>query len=305
MNRVEILRSIDEITAQHCKGCNRISEELKQRQASQYCLKECDIGAKLQELGQQLSGETLARKSGKQKPQPKPQESKTEEATEMNLTKEQYLSERATGKNRNKICMEHGINPASLYHWLKKWGIKETDAEERVLEEYIASNRPTTSPVTTTAKSAVEPDKPVTETAAPEHSVPRVDAEPDKPVTMSPELPAVVVGPFDAIEWFELAAPPVNGPKVSVNKNGLALDGAAATKMGLREGDLLQIGVVGKRVVLRTSTRGLPVKHSGKTGARVQSRQLESWPRWSAIVKRKYELKQAAGAYYIEVEVNG
>lgn len=54
--------------------------------------------------------------------------------TEIKMTKEQYLQERLSGKNRNQIVKQLGIGYATFYNLLKGWGIKEIDAEERELE---------------------------------------------------------------------------------------------------------------------------------------------------------------------------
>ncbi len=53
---------------------------------------------------------------------------------EINMTKEQYLKLRLSGKNRNQIVKQLGVGYATFYKLLKDWGIKETDAEERELE---------------------------------------------------------------------------------------------------------------------------------------------------------------------------
>lgn len=53
---------------------------------------------------------------------------------EINMTKEQYLQLRLSGKNRNQIVKQLGVGYATFYNLLKGWGIKEVDAEERELE---------------------------------------------------------------------------------------------------------------------------------------------------------------------------
>ncbi|MEK5162045.1 hypothetical protein NYE69_06840 [Paenibacillus sp. FSL R5-0527] len=53
---------------------------------------------------------------------------------EINMTKEQYLQLRLSGKNRNQIVKQLGVGYATFYKLLKDWGIKEVDAEERELE---------------------------------------------------------------------------------------------------------------------------------------------------------------------------
>lgn len=53
---------------------------------------------------------------------------------EIKITKEQYLQERLSGKNRTQIMKELGSSTPAFYRLLKEWGIKEIDAEERELE---------------------------------------------------------------------------------------------------------------------------------------------------------------------------
>lgn len=54
--------------------------------------------------------------------------------SEIKMTKEQYLQQRLSGKNRNQIVKQLGVGYATFYNLLKEWGIKEVDAEEREME---------------------------------------------------------------------------------------------------------------------------------------------------------------------------
>lgn len=49
------------------------------------------------------------------------------------ITKEQYLELRRNGMKRSDAQHKLGLNPATFYAFLKQWGIKDKDVEEKVL----------------------------------------------------------------------------------------------------------------------------------------------------------------------------
>lgn len=51
------------------------------------------------------------------------------------LSKEEYLQERAAGKSKNQIAHEQGISGPALFHWLRKWGLKDISVENRAIEQ--------------------------------------------------------------------------------------------------------------------------------------------------------------------------
>ncbi|WP_410771000.1 sigma-70 family RNA polymerase sigma factor [Fontibacillus sp. BL9] len=65
--------------------------------------------------------------------------------SEINMTKEQYLQERLSGKARTQIMKSVGGGSAAFYKLLKEWGIKEIDAEEREME-LLAPAKPASEP---------------------------------------------------------------------------------------------------------------------------------------------------------------
>ncbi|WP_020621108.1 hypothetical protein [Paenibacillus daejeonensis] len=86
--------------------------------------------------------------------QTKPERKRTD-MTEA-VTKEQYLDRRLNGEKRSSALKSMGLSGAKGYDYLKQWGIKEIDAEERELELYAASK----------TRAAPEPSVPVEEAAA-------------------------------------------------------------------------------------------------------------------------------------------
>lgn len=68
----------------------------------------------------------------------------------LNLTKEEYLDERRKGKTRSRIAREQGIQVPSLYHYLEKWGIRDSAVEEAALDLAGPSKNATESPANLT-----------------------------------------------------------------------------------------------------------------------------------------------------------
>jgi len=54
--------------------------------------------------------------------------------TALTITKDEYLQRRLAGDTRTKIMRSLGGSPTKFYKLLEEWGIRELDAEERVLE---------------------------------------------------------------------------------------------------------------------------------------------------------------------------
>jgi len=54
--------------------------------------------------------------------------------TALTITKEEYLQQRLAGETRTRVMRSLGGAPTKFYKLLEEWGIRELDAEERVLE---------------------------------------------------------------------------------------------------------------------------------------------------------------------------
>jgi hypothetical protein len=102
----------------------------------------CEIGKQLQELGSTLKAESEERKRRSRTVEAsEPNHSISEEDSRMasfTLSKEEYLKKRLK-QSRNAIAKEAGISMPGLYHWLKKWGIKDPAMEEIALTELMSS----------------------------------------------------------------------------------------------------------------------------------------------------------------------
>lgn len=158
--RLSVLREIDNLNDQNCKGCldrpNR-GDPREYSKRDRYCSHECPIGQKIKELGKLL----LKREKPKTKLPPEELAEirladtakkrgrgiEPKGGTEMNLTKEQYLELRLQGKKRTGIKNTYSSNAtAAFYKALEKWGLKEQDAEDRVLEEMLAERSAVNKP---------------------------------------------------------------------------------------------------------------------------------------------------------------
>lgn len=53
------------------------------------------------------------------------------------LSREEYLRERAVGKSKNKIAHQQGISGPALFHWLNKWGLRDSALEQREIERLL------------------------------------------------------------------------------------------------------------------------------------------------------------------------
>lgn len=75
------------------------------------------------------------------------------EKAEINLTKQEYLQQRISGKGRTQIMKGLACGTAAFYKLLKEWGIKESDAEEREME-LLAPVKAAFEPTTEITKSS-------------------------------------------------------------------------------------------------------------------------------------------------------
>ncbi len=55
------------------------------------------------------------------------------------LSREEYLRERAAGKSKNKIAHQQGISGPALFHWLNKWGLRDSALEQREIERLLTN----------------------------------------------------------------------------------------------------------------------------------------------------------------------
>ena len=138
--RIEILKKIDELENGHCKGCKIHAKNGEQR--SSYCNKQCDIGKKLQYLGQLLL-DNSAKKLRENKPKssikiytiPKKKEMEPvkQEPTKKKegLTKEVFLKLSGEGKSNVDIMAMYGMGHNLFYKLKKEWGLTDNSKAGR------------------------------------------------------------------------------------------------------------------------------------------------------------------------------
>lgn len=64
---------------------------------------------------------------------------KGRESVGFSLSREEYLLERAKGKSKNRIAHQQGISGPALFHWLNKWGLKDSEVEHREIDALLES----------------------------------------------------------------------------------------------------------------------------------------------------------------------
>lgn len=119
--RVQILLKIDELQNEHCKDCEK-TKSVDGNGRNAICNNQCDVGKKLQHLGQLL----LENKAKKIKKKPEynfkvVKKEMTKVAKE--LTKETFLQLSDEGKTNKEIMKMFGLNNAKFYKLKNDWGL--------------------------------------------------------------------------------------------------------------------------------------------------------------------------------------
>ncbi|MDF2722120.1 MAG: hypothetical protein K0Q59_1795 [Paenibacillus sp.] len=120
--RLEVLGKIDVLEERHCKTCPDNPRRIAKR-TNTGC-RSCPIGIQISNLGEKLT-ETIHERKGDR-----------HMAKTANITKDEYLSLRASGKSRKEIAKAKEYTLVHLEtYWLKKWGIRDPQQEELALLE--------------------------------------------------------------------------------------------------------------------------------------------------------------------------
>lgn len=142
--RLQILSKLDELQDEHCKNCDKVKISDGNGRNS-ICNNQCDIGKKIQHLGQLLL-EHRAKKVKVMKSKcgtkilsiPKKKESVI---LKKELTKEALLSLKDEGKTNREIMDIYGLNNAKFYKLKNDWGLVESKysraKNEEVKEEKV------------------------------------------------------------------------------------------------------------------------------------------------------------------------
>ncbi|WEG14128.1 zinc-finger domain-containing protein [Pullulanibacillus sp. KACC 23026] len=112
MDRLEILRKIDDLEDNHCKPCELI-KNLHVDKKVRYCRDKCRVGKELKGLGEQLLGI-------KKKPK---REKGIDTMPNPALTKNVYQDFKAQGKTDKEIREIYNLNPNTLIKFKRDWEI--------------------------------------------------------------------------------------------------------------------------------------------------------------------------------------
>lgn len=118
MNRLGVVRKIDDLQDRHCKTCTLITTSEKRKGSIRHCIKHCQIGKQLQELGSQL----------------KTRERKTVGEKKLVLDQDSYKELSASGKTDAEISRHFGIKQATLSYHKKKWFNEAVKPNLKVIE---------------------------------------------------------------------------------------------------------------------------------------------------------------------------
>ncbi len=117
MNRLEVVKKIDDLHDKSCKPCTKVTMQEKHRNCP-YCLHECEIGKQIQILGNQL----------------KTRERKTVGEKKLVLDQDSYKMLRAGGKTDADIARHFGIKQPTLAYHKKKWFNEAVKPSIKVVE---------------------------------------------------------------------------------------------------------------------------------------------------------------------------
>lgn len=126
MNRLEVIRKIDDLQDTNCQTCTLIATAERRKGSIRYCIEQCPIGKQLQDLGKELT-----------KKERKPVGEK-----KIVLDQDSYKKFKASGKTDTAIAKEYGITGATLSYHKKKWFNEAVKPELKIVEPVEATEKP-------------------------------------------------------------------------------------------------------------------------------------------------------------------